>query len=146
MDVKALAIAALAGAVLPVQVGINTTLARHGKGAVWAAMVSFAVGTVALAAVVMAQGDPIPDRAEIAAAPWWAWVGGALGAFYVAATIWAAPRVGAMLLFALVVAGQMAMSSGLDHVGGLGLPVNPFTPLKLLGILLIVAGVVLVQR
>ena len=145
MNVTAMILAALAGAMLPIQVGINTTLARHGSGAIGAAMVSFAIGTLGLAAVVLAQGG-LPDRAQLLGAPWWAWVGGFLGAFYVAATIWTAPRIGAALLFALVVAGQMSMSSTLDHFGALGLPVEPFSLAKLLGVLLIVAGVVLVQR
>ena len=146
MDIKAIALAAAAGAALPIQIGINTTLARHGAGAVWAAMVSFGVGTVGLAGVFLFQRVSLPPRAELAAAPWWAWTGGLLGAFYVASSIWAAPRLGAALLFALVVGGQMVMSAGLDHTAALGLPHEPFTLLKGAGIALIIAGVVLVQR
>ena len=146
MDFKAIILACLAGAALPVQVGLNTTLARHGSGAVWAAMVSFAVGTVGLAAFVVAQQTAMPGRAELAGAPWWAWLGGLLGAFYVAASIWAAPRLGAALLFALIVGGQMVMSSTLDHNAALGLPEHPFTFVRGLGVLFIVAGVTLVQR
>lgn len=139
-------LAALAGAMLPIQVAINTNLAKHGAGAVWAAMISFAVGTIALALFFVGRSTAWPARAELAAAPWWAWVGGVLGAFYVAATIYTAPKLGAALLFALVVGGQMTMSSSLDHVGAFGLPQVSFSAARGAGILLIVAGVVLVQR
>ncbi len=146
MDVKAVIMAVCAGAALPIQVSINTNLARHGNGAIWAAMISFGVGTLGLAAVVASQQALIPDRAAIAAAPWWAWIGGLIGAFYVAASIWVSPRIGAALLFALVVAGQMTMSTTIDHFGAIGMPVEPFAWTKAAGIALIVAGVVLVQR
>ena len=57
--------------------------------------------------------------------------------------LWA--TVGA-LLFALVVFGQMTMSAGLDHFGAINLPQQSFTLAKGLGVLLIIGGVVLVQR
>lgn len=146
MDVRAILLAALGGAALPLQVGINTNLARAGAGAVWAAMVSFAVGTLGLAVAFAVTQNGLPGRGELAAAPWWIWIGGFLGAFYVSASIWSAPRIGAALLFALVVGGQMIMSTLLDHHGALGLPEHPFSIARGAGILLIVAGVVLVQR
>ena len=139
-------LAAVAGAALPVQVALNTNLAKHGSGAVWAAMVSFAVGTVALGAFFLTQSTSLPTREALAGAPWWAWAGGVLGAFYVASTIHTAPKLGAALLFALVVAGQMTMSATLDHAGAFNLPQASFTFAKAAGVLLIIGGVVLVQR
>ncbi len=146
MDIRAIVLAAMGGAALPIQVGINTTLARHGAGAVWAAMVSFGVGTVGLAVFFAASQTELPGREQLSAAPWWVWLGGLLGAFYVAVSVWSAPRIGAALMFALVVGGQMLMSTILDHHGALGMPEHPVTLARCLGILLIVAGVVLVQR
>lgn len=139
-------LAATAGCALPIQVAINTNLARAGAGAVWAAMISFAVGTIALAVFFGFQSTAWPTRESLAEAPWWAWTGGVLGAFYVASTVFTAPRIGAALLFALVVAGQMSTSATLDHIGAFNLPQQSFTLVKGAGVLLIIAGVVLVQR
>ena len=146
MNIIPMILAAVGGAMLPMQVAINTTLARHGAGAIWAAMVSFAVGTVGLLAIVAVQNHGVPGREALSTAPWWAWVGGLLGAFYVGVTIWSAPRIGAALLFALIVFGQMTMSSGLDHFGAFELPTQAFTFSKFAGIVLILVGVVLIQR
>lgn len=146
MDLRSMVLAVAAGAVLPIQVAFNAQLARHGAGTIWASMVSFGVGTAVLGVVFATQSASWPTREAVSAIPWWAWAGGLLGAFYVATTVYAAPKIGAALLFALLVAGQLTMSAGLDHLGALGLPEDPFSVTKAFGIILIIAGVVLVQR
>ena len=141
-----LLIALLAGALLPTQAGVNLQL-RHLLGHPLAAtLVSFVVGTVALAALVAALRVPLPIGAAWARGEWWPWVGGLLGAVYIGATIVAAPRLGAATLVAALVAGQMVASLALDHFGWVGFDVHPVTLWRLAGAALIVGGVVLVQR
>src|SRR5919108_469601 len=65
-------------------------------------------------------GTPHPGEGGPPAAPWWVWIGGALGAFYVAASIVTAPRLGAATLIALVVAGQAVASLLIDQFGWVG--------------------------
>lgn len=77
--------------------------------------------------------------------PAWVWVGGLLGAFYVTASIVAAPRLGGALFVALLVTGQMAAAMALDHFGVL-VARTPISPSRVLGALLIVAGVALIMR
>jgi bacterial/archaeal transporter family-2 protein len=74
----------------------------------------------------------------------WMWLGGFCGVFYVWTTIVAGPRVGALLAVSLAIAGQVVASSLLDHFGALGFPQNSLSPLKLAGIGLVVAGVVVI--
>jgi bacterial/archaeal transporter family-2 protein len=130
---------------LPIQAGINAELARGIGGPSRAAFVSFLVGTVALAllAVVATRGLVSLERAG--AVPWWAWVGGLLGAFYVFGAIVAAPRLGAVLLIAAIVAGQSVASLVVDHFGWVGFDEHPVTPGRLLGLALLGVGVVLVR-
>jgi bacterial/archaeal transporter family-2 protein len=139
-------LALVAGACLPAQAGINAGLVRWAGSAVIAAAVSFAVGTVALGAYTLAARLPLPSFAQAGQEPWWAWSGGVLGAFYVSAIIFVAPRLGAASTLALVVAGQMAASLVLDHFGWLGFRVQPANIPRLLGALLLVGGVVLMRR
>lgn len=139
-------LAVLIGIGLPLQAGINAQL-RVGVGhPLLAAFVSFLVGTLALGAANLALRVQLPSAEAAARLPWWNWVGGLIGAFYIFAAVILAPRLGAATLVAAVVAGQMLTSLALDHYGLIGYPVHAITPARLLGGLMVVAGVILVQR
>jgi uncharacterized membrane protein YdcZ (DUF606 family) len=51
------------------------------------------------------------------AAPWWAWIGGALGAYYVVIVIIFAQKLGAGTLVAIFVCAQLITSIVLDLTG-----------------------------
>jgi bacterial/archaeal transporter family-2 protein len=74
-----------AGVVLPFQAGINAELAGWLHSPLRTAFVSFLVGTLVLLVAAVLVTRPLPSANRLGAAPWWVWVGGALGAFYVAA-------------------------------------------------------------
>jgi transporter family-2 protein len=135
--------AVVAGAFLPAQAGVNTRLAHYVGGPVRASMISFAVGALALFVVVLLFYRSEPHRAS--AAPWWAWIGGLLGAFYVTSTVVVPVRIGAAAFFGILVAAQLLMSVLLDKYGWIGFPQRDVSPLKLLGVLLLVAGALLVR-
>ena len=105
------------GAALPFQAGINAQLAGWLHSPVRAAFVSFLVGSVVLAVASALVFKPLPSWGRVGDAPWWVWIGGALGAFYVAASIVSAPKLGAATLIALVVAGQALASMVLVGAG-----------------------------
>jgi len=137
--------AVTAGAMLPFQFGINSVLARYVEGAARASLVSFAVGMVALLVAVLVFFRGAPSGAKLASAPWWVWVGGVLGAFYVLGSVVTAPKLGAATLVALILAGQAVASLTVDHFGLVGFTENPITPGRLVGIGLVALGVVLVR-
>ena len=85
-------------------------------------------------------------RAQLAAVPAWAWLGGVLGAFYVASSVIVGPRLGAATLLALVVLGQLGTSLLVDHFGWLGFPHHPLTVVRVLGAALLFGGVLLITR
>jgi bacterial/archaeal transporter family-2 protein len=137
--------AVVAGAMIPFQAGINAQLAHWVGGPIRAALVSFIVGTVALLLVAAAQRKSLPSIGRIGDAPWWVWIGGLLGAFYVAGSVFAAPRLGAALLIAAVVAGQTAASVVIDQYGWVGFKEEHITPGRIAGVLLVATGVALVR-
>ncbi len=142
-----LAMAMAAGACLPLQVGVNSALARGLENPVSAALMSFAVGTCALFAYVLAMRYPIPGLARAAAMPWWIWIGGGfLGAYFVSSAIFLAPRVGATVLFMTIITGQLLVAVFLEHKGFMGFPERPVGLGRLAGIALMVAGVYLTRR
>ena len=134
-----------AGAMLPVQFGINAQLAAWLGSPVRATFVSFAVGTAVLLVAVALFARGVSEGRELGAAPWWVWVGGFLGAFYVLGSVVTAPKLGAAALFAFILAGQAVASLAVDHFGWVGFEENPITPGRLLGIALVAAGVAAVR-
>jgi bacterial/archaeal transporter family-2 protein len=137
--------ALIAGATLPTQAGINAQLNLWSGSPVLAAAISFAVGTAALILYILALRIPVPALAAAAGHPWWIWTGGTLGAFFVAALVILAPKLGAASMVALVVAGQMIASLVLDHFGMVGYTVHPVNPIRLFGAGLVVVGVILIR-
>ncbi len=146
MEIVLVLLALAAGAGLPVQAGVNAALARHAGRPEWAAFVNFAVGLVALAAWLAALRLAPPPALALSRAPWWAWTGGFIGAFYVSAITLLAPRLGVAATLGLAVAGQMVAALALDRVGALGLELRPMTPSRLAGAALLVVAVVLIRR
>ncbi len=138
--------ALLSGMVLPVQAGLNAQLGKVLENPILAALVSFGVGTVALVLYGLLTGVRWSSISLGFQAPWWLWIGGTMGAFYVAAAVVLAPRLGIGTMIALVVAGQMLASLFIDHHGYLGIPQHSFTVLRLVGVLLLLSGVVLIRN
>jgi transporter family-2 protein len=134
-----------AGIVLPFQAGINAELAEWLHSPVRAAFVSFLIGTVVLLAAAALVFKPLPSSGRLGDAPWWVWVGGTLGAFYVVGAVLTAPQLGAATLIALVVAGQAMASLVVDHFGWVGFEPQSVSAGRLIGMALVVAGVVLVR-
>ena len=134
-----------AGAMLPIQFGINAQLASWVGSPVRATFVSFALGAAVLLIAMLIFARDWPGTERLSAAPWWVWVGGLFGAFYVLGSVVTAPKLGAAALFAFILAGQAVASLAVDHFGWVGFDENPITPGRLLGMALVAAGVAAVR-
>ncbi|WP_114946977.1 DMT family transporter [Microvirga calopogonii] len=132
----------LGGVFLASQAPINAALARSLGDPILAACISFGIGFVILAAISAVRGS-WPSGSAMAAAPWWSWLGGLLGAFYVAIVIWGVPQLGVVSTVAALVFGQVAAALVLDAVGAFGLPVQAITWQRLLAAGMILGGLVL---
>ena len=139
-------LAFVAGAAITVQFAVNAELRRAAGGPVSAAALSFLVGTVVLFAAVAISRQTPASLSSLSGAPWWAWAGGFLGAFFVFSSVVLTPRLGAAATFGFIIAGQMIASIVLDQFGLLHLPVQPATAFRVLGAVLVVSGAYLVLR
>ncbi|MDK2957922.1 MAG: bacterial/archaeal transporter family-2 protein [Desulfovibrionales bacterium] len=140
-----LALALLAGGLMPVQAGINARLKFFLGDPAWAALASFAVGTLALLVYCSAL-LPWPTAANALKAPLWTWTGGFLGAFFVAATIFMALKLGAASMMAWLIAGQLISSLLLDQFGMVGFAARGISIQRVLGALLLLAGALLIEK
>jgi transporter family-2 protein len=134
----------IAGIGLAAQPPTNAALARTSGSVLLATLVSFLVGSAILLAVWLAV-DRTPPTA-LRGAPPWAWLGGLYGATFVTAVAFATPRLGLATTVTVAIATQVSVALWLDHVGGLGLKVDPVTWPKLAGVALMLAGVVIIRR
>jgi transporter family-2 protein len=132
----------LGGVFLSAQAPINAALAKSLGDPVLAACISFGIGFVILAALSGLRGS-WPSASAMAAAPWWSWLGGLLGAFYVAIVIWGVPQLGVVSTVAALIFGQVAAALVLDDLGAFGLPVQAITWQRLLAAGMILGGLVL---
>jgi len=136
----------IAGAMLTVQVGVNSTLGRAVGHMRFAVLVSFLMGSAGLLVYCAVAGGGWPTRDALAAVPAWAWFGGLLGASYVAVATLIGPRIGAAALLALTVLGQLLAALLIDQFGWLGFATQPISPTKLAGVALLLGGVGLIVR
>lgn len=141
-----LAFAIIAGAVLPLQAGLNIQLGKSVHQPIFAAFASFFIGTIALLIYLLILKFDFSNISNSRVISPWVWSAGILGAFYVAAVIVLAPKLGTALTFSLVVAGQMMVSLVFDHFGLLGMPVKHINWQRFLGIAFIITGVLLIRK
>ncbi|MDB5691469.1 MAG: hypothetical protein JWO81_532 [Alphaproteobacteria bacterium] len=130
---------------IAIQAPTNALLARGVGSPVNAALVSFLVGSLALAAVAFALGTR-PGAGAIRALPWYAWIGGFYGAVFVAVAAFAAPRMGVTYFLMVAIAGQLVMALLLDRLGAFGVPRVEVSSMRVLGVLFVLAGAFLVRR
>jgi bacterial/archaeal transporter family-2 protein len=140
----AVLIMALVGGCIALQAPINAGLGRS-TGNFAAAAISFAVGTVLLAAIVAVSGKAggVPNVTHV---QWYYLLGGALGAAYVFSALVLVSEIGAGPVAAATVTGQLTTSVILDRIGFLGLEQEPITADRVVGVILLLAGTYLVVR
>ena len=143
-----IAVAIAAGAALPVQGAVNAQLRGDLDAPVATGAWSFAVAAATMlrvlaAALALPAGAARP-RAPVAL-PWWGWLGGFCGAAYVTSVFMLVPEIGVAPTVALTVGGQQLASVAVDRYGLLRLPRRPLSPVRLGGVALLLAGVVLIQ-
>lgn len=135
-----------AGGLLPLQAAMNATVGVKTSGPVFATAVNFVVGLLALMVTLTALRVPWPSAAQLAGVPWWSWLGGLCGVAMVLSMLLAAPRLGATVTVAALIAGQIGVSLLCDTFGWLTYQTQPLTPGRIAGAVLLVAGVVLIRK
>jgi transporter family-2 protein len=136
----------LGGAGLAMQMAWNARLRTATNSPVLTTMISVLVTLVSLV-LVWASGatnrGTIPDFHSL---PKWAWFGGAFAAYYLVASLIGIPKLGAAAVFSLVIAGQMVGALALDSTGAFAMAQIPLSPARVLGTILLLAGVLLIQK
>jgi bacterial/archaeal transporter family-2 protein len=141
----AVLLAVAAGCFVGLQAPVNARLGRE-VGSFQAATVSFTIGALALILVTSLSSGGLGGIGHVGRAPWWALIGGILGAFYVTVALVTVRTLGVSGLTAIVVAGQLSIAVVVDRFGLLGIARQPIDAARVLGLALLVVGAVLVVR
>jgi transporter family-2 protein len=140
----AVLLTAIAGGLVALQAPINAGLGKS-TGGLPAALISFSVGTLILAAIVVLSGKA-GGLASSFDVSWYYLLGGLLGAAYVTTALLAVPAVGAGGVAAATVTGQLTAAVVVDRLGLFGLDQVSLGAERLAGVALLLAGTFLIVR
>ena len=136
---------AFTGGLVALQAPVNSVLGRA-VGTWQAAFVSFAIGTIALAAIAALATGGLGQVSAVRNVSWVYLTGGLLGAAYVTTILVTVRTLGAGGVVAATIAGQLAVSVVVDHFGLIGVTKQPITLGRVVGVLLLGLGTYLVVR
>lgn len=137
----------LIGAMVPIQAILNTRLGKITGGPLMGSLLSFFTGFICLLFLnVAANHSAVLQVKANAGGPWYIWLGGLIGAIFVGYITWVNQQQGVALTFALVVSGQIFMSLLIDQYGLFGSLIQPITLSKIIGAVLIIAGLILIKK
>lgn len=120
---------------------------RNAMGNPWlASIVSFLPIVAFLSVLLMCLPHPLPTEKGLAEMPWWAPLGGLIGAFAVVAGLLFVGTVGAGTFGGLTITANILMSLLIDKYGWFGMNVHDLTPGRIAGAVLMVAGIGLISK
>ncbi|KJC62590.1 hypothetical protein UP10_02540 [Bradyrhizobium sp. LTSPM299] len=111
-----------------------------------ASLVSFLPVIALLSCLLLCLPSPLPSAQGLAAMPWWAPLGGVIGAFAVIAGLLFVGTVGAGAFAGLTITANILMSLAVDKFGMFGMPAHELSLGRIAGAALMVAGIALISK
>jgi bacterial/archaeal transporter family-2 protein len=134
------------GTLFPVQSASNALLGRGIGGPVAATLISFLSGLVVLLCFNALLFRQWPSLRDLAAQPLpLLWVGGAIGAIFLSANVFLAPRLGSAATLSCVMAGQLVAAMAIDRFGWFGFALRELSPGRIAGVALVLIGALMVR-
>lgn len=135
------AIPVLMGLTVATQTAVNSRLGKYTKTPFMASAISFAVGSIFLLILMaITKTSVLIPISTFTNNPWWLWIVGFTGAFGLTVNILLFPRLGSVQTAVLPIFGQIIAGTLVDQFGMFYSPVSRITPLKLLGLILVLFG------
>jgi transporter family-2 protein len=137
-----------AGIFISLQGPVNLRLRLATESPVFSAAISFFTGALILLTIAAAGGFGGfgAGLRGLSTAPWWAYLGGALGITFVLGAILSIPIAGTVVAICSGILGQILGSMLVDSFGWFGVQRIAPTPMRVLGVIFVFVGVLLVQK
>lgn len=139
-------LAVLAGAMIPFQSAMNTQLGKSLQSPYYSALTVFVVAAVGLGLYILVIRQAVPGSGQFADAPLWSYLGGVLSGAYILLIVICAPQLGIGNVTIMVLLGQVLAAMLIDQFGLLNAPLHSLNWQRLLGVVLVVAGVYIVRK
>ncbi len=134
------------GGLFPMQAAANASLARGVGGPIAATIISILSSLVFLVCVNTFLFRQWPSFAGLSAVPkTLLWLGGTLGAIFLSANVFLAPRLGAAATLCLVIAGQLLSALTIDRFGLFGFGLRELSVGRVGGVALVLIGAIMVR-
>lgn len=141
-----LILAAMAvGAVIPAQTAVNSRLRTSVGAPLPTSFYSFTVAFLCAVTLAVAISGFRWDFAAAGAEPWWVWIGGVMGTVFLTGNVLLFPRLGSVETVVIPILGQVIMALVIDQFGFFGAPQTEASALRLLGAVVVLAGIVCIH-
>ena len=135
----------LMGLTVSSQTAVNSRLGKYTKTPFMASAISFFIGALfLLILLVLTKTSIFIPLTTFTHNPWWLWIVGFTGAFGLTVNILLFPRLGSVQTAVLPIFGQMLAGILVDQFGLFYSPISKVTPVKLLGLILVLLGMLTV--
>lgn len=139
----AIAIGITIGLILSLQTAVNSRLRSFIGSPYQASFVSFTVGTLFLALVMLVHHEALGVSGQMFAShPWWLWIGGFLGVIFLTTNILLFPHIGGVQTAIMPILGQVLMGSLIDNFGWFQSTPQPLTLIRITGLVLALMGII----
>lgn len=135
----------LTGVGIPIMAALNSWLGMQLESPVAACLVLMGVAA-GLAGIIMLMTGGAPAAASFTFEDPVLYAGGAFFLFYILSITWAGPKMGIGNAVFFVLLGQLVAAAAIDHYGLWGAIKSEITVRRIIGILLMAAGVYLARK
>ncbi len=125
---------------------INGALQKSVTNPWLASLISFLPVVALLGCIFLCIHRPLPTAAGITSMPWWAPLGGLVGAGAVIVGLIFVNKVGAGTLAGLTITANILMSLIIDKYGWFGIEVHPLSIGRIIGGALMIIGIFLISK
>jgi transporter family-2 protein len=143
MKIYLIALMLIIGFVLTLHLSMNAQVGAIVKNPRMGNALFWTIGAATAIIIGLTGWDP-GFFGNLKSVPPWLLTAGIMGGALVFGIAWAMPKLGAGTAFVLMIAGQVISGMVFSHYGLLGSPVEPFTLIKFLGVVLLIAGAAIV--
>lgn len=135
-----------AGVLLTIQGGLNTQLGVLLRHPLLATVIAFFFSLCFALILALASIKQFPSSAQIQEIPDYLWfTGGLFSVLGVSLYYYTIPKLGVSTMISLGLSGQLLFSVVAGHFGWFGLPVEPLSLQRIMGILALGSGIFLIN-
>jgi len=139
MKIPLIALMLLIGFVLTLHLAMNSQVGVILKNQKMGNAIFWTIGAIT-AILIGLSGWDTNVFSRLKEVPLWLLTAGIMGGLLVFGIAWTMPQLGAGTAFVLLIAGQVISGMIFSHFGLLGSPVEPVSMIKVLGVILLIAG------